>query len=78
METKIVPKKENEGLGFTYTVTDEQIREHKKRSVEEILIWLETTARFIYEIQTEEERKRMRAIKCDKNFRYIGEFHRPR
>lgn len=34
---KILPKKENENIGFHYTVTDEQIKEHQKRSVEEII-----------------------------------------
>ncbi len=33
METK----KENEHISFHYTVTDEQIAEHQKRSIPEIL-----------------------------------------
>ncbi len=60
---KIIPKKENENKGFHYTVTDEQIAEHRKKSIEEIFEWLETTNAFLYSIQTEEERKRMREIK---------------
>ena len=63
----IVPKKENANVGFHYTVTDEQIQEHQKRSVEEILILLESTAKFIYEIQTPEERER---TKKAKNFKW--------
>ena len=36
METnKIIPKKENEGKGFKYTVTDEQIREYAKWTLKE-------------------------------------------
>jgi hypothetical protein len=72
MKNKIVPIKENEGLGFTYTVTDEQIAQHRKRSVLEIFEWLETTNAFIYALQTEDERKKMKEIKCDKNWRYKG------
>ena len=56
---KIKPKIENANKGFHYTVTEEQIREHQQRSVEEIFQWLETTNKFIYNIQTPEERARM-------------------
>lgn len=63
----IVPKKENENTGFHYTVTDEQIKQHQKRSVEEILTWLEETSKFIHEVQTPEERERMKKAK---NFKW--------
>lgn len=63
MKHKIIPKAENYNNGFHYTVTDEQIKEHQKRSIKEIFEWLEKTSKFIYEIQTPEERKRMREIK---------------
>jgi hypothetical protein len=56
---KIIPKKENQNVGFFYTVTDEQIAEHQKKSVEEIINWVERTAEFIYNTQTSEERERM-------------------
>ena len=59
----IVPIKENENKGFHYTVTDEQIAAHQKRTLSEIFEWLETTSKFIYSLQTDEERKRMRAAK---------------
>lgn len=59
----ILPIKENANKGFHYTVTDEQIEAYRKRSLEEIMEWLESTARFVYELQTEEERKRMREMK---------------
>jgi hypothetical protein len=48
------PKKENANIGFHYTVSDEQIKAHQMRSTEEIMQWLEETAKFIYEIQTPE------------------------
>ena len=59
----IVPKKENADKGFHYTVTDEQIKEHQQRSIKEIFEWLENTSKFIYEMQTPEERERMRKAK---------------
>jgi len=64
---KIQPKKENENVGFHYSVKDEQIIEHQKKSVEEIINWVESTAKFIYEMQTPEERKRMKRAK---NFKW--------
>lgn len=63
----VIPKKENENVGFYYTVTDEQIREHRKKSVEEIINWIESTAKFIYDLQTPEERERMKKAK---NFKW--------
>ena len=63
----IEPKIENANIGFHYSVTDEQIEAHGKRSVEEILMWLQETSRFIYEIQTPEERER---LKRAKNFKW--------
>ncbi len=63
----IVPKKENANVGFQYMVTGEQIREHQKKSTEEIIEWVASTAKFIYEIQTPEERERMKQAK---NFKW--------
>lgn len=60
---EIEPKHENANKGFHYTVTDEQIRLHQQKSIEEILLWIEETSKFIYEIQTPEERKRMKLTK---------------
>ena len=60
---KIIPKKENENIGFHYTVSDDQIKEHQKKSFEEIVEWVESTAKFIYEMQTPEERERMKNAK---------------
>jgi hypothetical protein len=60
---KLAPKQENKNKGFRYTVTDEQIKAHQARSVEEIILWVESTAKFIYELQTPEERERMKKAK---------------
>lgn len=49
--------------GFYYEVTDEQIERHRKMSVMEILTWLEETAKFIWMVQTPEERDRMKKAK---------------
>ena len=59
----IQPKTENANKGFHYTVTDEQIREHQKRSLEEIFEWLEKTNKFVYELQTPEEREMAKKMK---------------
>ncbi len=63
----IIPKKENENVGFHYTVTDEQLEARSKMSVEEIINWVESTAKFIYDMQTPEERERMKRAK---NFKW--------
>jgi hypothetical protein len=60
---EIKPKLENANIGFHYTVTDEQIKAHKQKSLEEILLWIEETSKFIYEIQTPEERLRTKLAK---------------
>ncbi|MEM7552155.1 MAG: hypothetical protein AAF363_20895 [Bacteroidota bacterium] len=49
--------------GFKYTVSQEQIDAHRKLSVKEIFAWLEQTNKFIYQVQTPEERSRMKKIK---------------
>lgn len=43
--------------GYYYTVTDEQIREHQKRTPVEILDWIESTNEFLYKHQTPEARE---------------------
>lgn len=62
----ITPKKENEGVGFTYTVTMEQMEKHAALSVEDVFKWIEETATFIYELQTPEERERKFIFKPNK------------
>ena len=63
MKDRITPKTENTGKGFHYTVTEEQIKEHQKRSIKEIFEWLEKTNKFIYSLQTPEERLKIRKVK---------------
>ena len=58
--------KENEGVGFTYTVTEEQVRKHMALPPEAILQWIEEMATFIYELQTPEERERKYDFKPNK------------
>ena len=53
----LIPIKENENKGFHYTVTEAEIVAHQKRTIAEIFTWLENTTKFIYTIQTVEERK---------------------
>jgi len=56
-------KKGNQHIGFYYEVTDEQIAQHRKRSINEIFEWLESTSEFIYKLQTNEERERVKIAK---------------
>ena len=60
---EVIPKLENAEKGFHYTVTDEQIREHQQRSLKDIFEWLEKTNKFVYALQTAEEREIARKIK---------------
>ncbi len=60
------PIKENEGVGFTYTVTMEQMRKHAALSPAEVFAWIQQTATFIYELQTPEERERKYDYKPNK------------
>lgn len=62
-KSNIQPKLENANKGFDYEVTDEQIKQHQQRTLKEILDWLENTNKFIYSIQTPEERERAKKIK---------------
>jgi hypothetical protein len=49
--------------GFHYFVTDEQIKEHQKKSVKEIFEWLQSANDFIQALQTPEEQIRMNKIR---------------
>ncbi|MES2767266.1 MAG: hypothetical protein V4642_15425 [Bacteroidota bacterium] len=53
----------NTPRGFYYSVTDEQIAEHQRRSIREIFQWLEETNILISKLQTPEERERTKRIK---------------
>lgn len=62
----IIPKPENNGVGYTYEVTEEQIREHQKKSIEDILCWLYDLNLFLKLVQTDEEKERMKRFKNKK------------
>lgn len=63
----ITPKKENENVGFHYTVADAQLVERRKMIVDEMVNWVESNAKFIYATQSPEERGGM--IRA-KNFKW--------
>lgn len=63
---KIIPKKENEGIGYTYSVTMEEMEKHAALSVEEVFAWIEEQAKFWYEYQTPAERERIYLYKPNK------------
>ena len=63
MTKSIMPKEENAGKGFCFSATDEQIAAHQKLSVVEIFRMMESHARFLFMIQTPEEKERMRLLK---------------
>lgn len=65
--TNAVPKAENQGRGYYFTVSDQEIKDHRKRSFEDIVSWLETTNKFVHSIQTPEERKNTKRSKWIKN-----------
>ena len=54
----------NTPRGFYYSVTDEQIAEHQRRTIPEIFQWLEETNLLISKMQTPQERERMKKIKA--------------
>lgn len=56
-------KKDKKQFEFYYEVTDEQIREHRQRSVKQIFEWLESTNELLQKLQTPEERERMFKIR---------------
>lgn len=56
----------SDAIGFTYTVTDEQVRKHMALPPEAILEWIQQTATFVYELQTPEERERKYIFKPNK------------
>lgn len=61
------PKKENQDKGYFFTVTDQEIIAHRGRSFKDIVSWLETTNKFVYAIQTEEERTKSHRAKTIEN-----------
>lgn len=61
------PKAENQGRGYFFTVSDDEIKDHRKRSFEDIVSWLETANKFVHSIQTPEERMNTKRSKWIKN-----------
>lgn len=53
----------SEKKGYYYEVTEEQVREHQKRSIKEILTWLHETNAFLKKVQTPEERERWEKLR---------------
>ena len=53
-------------VGFTYTVTDEQVRKHMALSPDAVLQWIQEMATFVYELQTPEQRERKYDFKPNK------------
>ena len=41
--------------GFFYTVSEAQISEHKKRSIKDIFLWIESTNKFVKAIRQPDE-----------------------
>lgn len=62
----MIQLKENESVGFTYTVTMEQMSKHAALSPEAVLEWIQQMATFIHELQTPEERDRKLVFKPNK------------
>lgn len=62
----IEPIKENEGIGFAYTITEEQFRKHAQLSADEIFQWISDMTLFFHETQTKEEKMRKYIFKPNK------------
>ena len=59
----LLPKQENKGRGYFYNVTEEEIKQHVGRSTEDVFYWIESTNRFVSQLQTDHERKRSQLCK---------------
>ena len=57
------PKSENQNRGYYFSVSDDEIKEHMSRSTKDIFQWLESTNRFVNQIQTPQEKKRSKLSK---------------
>ena len=62
MNDQINTQKGNSKKGYRYTVTDAQIEQYGKLTLFEKFEWLEETNKFIYSLQTDDERKLRRNI----------------
>jgi hypothetical protein len=68
MQEPIQPKAENKGIGFYYTVTDEQIERHRQLTIPEIFEWLESTRLLIESVQTDEAKEFAKKLKNKKTW----------
>jgi len=57
------PKSENQDKGYFFTVSDDEIKAHMSRSPKDIFQWLETTNRFVNQIQTPQEKRKSKLSK---------------
>ena len=57
------PKAENQGKGYYFSVSEDEIKEHMNRSPKDIFQWLETTNRFVSQLQTPVEKRRSKLSK---------------
>ena len=64
----LAPKKENENIGFHYTVTPEQIAHHQTLTIPEIFEWLESTRLLIESVQTPEAKEFAKKLKNKKTW----------
>jgi hypothetical protein len=62
MNDQINTQKGNSKKGYRYTVTDAQIEQYGKLTLFEKFEWLEETNKFIYSLQTDDERMLRRNI----------------
>ena len=60
----LTPKVENQNRGYYFSVTEDEIRAHLNRSCKDIFQWIETTNRFVYQVQTPQERTKSRLSKA--------------
>ncbi len=54
--------------GYYYEVTEEQVAQHKRRSLVEILKWLHDTNIFINSVRTDEEKLIAKKLKAKNYF----------
>lgn len=57
------PKSENQNKGYFFSVSDDEIKEHLSRSPKDIFQWLETTNKFVNQIQTPVEKRKSKLSK---------------
>ena len=60
---QVIPKKENEAVGFRYVFNEEKSRAYQKLSLREKLEWLQNLNEFMWLVQTPEERERVYKLK---------------